>query len=212
MQTYEPEIGERIERTATTICERANAANFPCKAIFNGIELVAQPGDGAGVITDRFHAEMKRRSDEYEASPEGIASAKRAEEFQKRAEASAAEGIKTFRVKDQPFWDKQVEVNSDGYGACCIRYAARWANLMERQIDAGKSLTAIADKCSHEADTEGITGFMYGAAVSILSKVWQHGEELRRWHNKETQLGDEGDKANETGGVLNPAMLSIGHS
>jgi len=33
---------------------------------------------------------------------------------------------------------------------------------------------------------------------------------LRRWHNKENQIGTEGDKANESGGVLNPALLSIG--
>jgi len=34
---------------------------------------------------------------------------------------------------------------------------------------------------------------MYGAAVAILSKVWKHGEELRRWHNLKTQIGDEGE-------------------
>ena len=35
-------------------------------------------------------------------------------------------------------------------------------------------------------------------------------DRLRRWHNKATQIGTEGDKANETGGVLNPALLTIG--
>jgi hypothetical protein len=46
--------------------------------------------------------------------------------------------------------------------------------------------------------------------VSCLAKCWVHGEALRRWHNKETQLKDEGDKANEEGGVLNPAVLVLG--
>lgn len=32
---------------------------------------------------------------------------------------------------------------------------------------------------------------------------------LRRWHNKDIQLGTEGDAANESGGVLNPALLHI---
>lgn len=59
-------------------------------------------------------------------------------------------------------------------------------------------------------DDDGITGFMYGCAVQMLAKSWKHGEALRRWHNKETQIGMEGDKANETGGVLNPALLSLG--
>lgn len=51
---------------------------------------------------------------------------------------------------------------------------------------------------------------MYGVAVSTLAKVWKHGEALRMWHNLTTQLRDEGEKANESGGVLNPACLSIG--
>jgi hypothetical protein len=51
---------------------------------------------------------------------------------------------------------------------------------------------------------------MYGCAVSILAKCWQHGDQLRRWHNLKTQIRDEGERANESGGVLNPALLNIG--
>lgn len=57
-------------------------------------------------------------------------------------------------------------------------------------------------KTSHDADTEGITGFMYGCAVNILAHVWEHGEELRRWHNGEYDY--DGD------GVVNPAILTVG--
>jgi hypothetical protein len=74
----------------------------------------------------------------------------------------------------------------------------------------GATVAECAQRASHLADDEGITGFMYGCAVSILSKVWQYGEDLRRWHNIDTQIGTEGEKANESGGVLNPALLSIG--
>ena len=81
---------------------------------------------------------------------------------------------------------------------------------MQAKIDAGEPLESIADDCSHVADDEGITGFMYGAAVSMLAQCWIHGEQLRRWHNLKTQLGNEGERANESGGVLNPALLSIG--
>ena len=48
----------------------------------------------------------------------------------------------------------------------------------------------------------------YGA-VSTLSKVWEHGEELRRWSNLDLQIGNEGEKANESGGTLNPALLNV---
>jgi len=74
----------------------------------------------------------------------------------------------------------------------------------------GETVEDCADTASHLADSEGITGFMYGCAVAILAKVWVHGEALRRWHNLKTQLRDEGEKANESGGVLNPALLNLG--
>ena len=44
----------------------------------------------------------------------------------------------------------------------------------------------------------------------MLAQCGVHGEALRRWHNRDTQIGTEGDKANESGGVLNPALLTIG--
>jgi len=108
-------------------------------------------------------------------------------------------------------YDKGWEVNKDEpYGARCFTYATEWADMMEAQMAKGKQIADIAAKTSHDADTDGITGFMYGMAVSILSQTWKHGEELRRWHNLKTQIRDEGEKANESGGVLNPAILNIG--
>jgi len=115
-----------------------------------------------------------------------------------------------MKVKDQKAYDAWKDNNSDPYGKATVNYAIRWANLMEAKLAQGAALKDIAKATSHEADTEGITGFMYGCAVSILSQCWIHGEELRRWHNKETQLGTEGDKANESGAVLNLALLNIG--
>ena len=73
----------------------------------------------------------------------------------------------------------------------------------------GKQIEDIAKDLSHKADTEGITGFMYGMAVKILCDCWVHGEALRLWHNKDIQIKDEGDKANEDGKVLNPALLVV---
>lgn len=129
-----------------------------------------------------------------------------------------------MELKDAPGWEMAKAANTDAYGAACINYAERWANLMEVQINKAplvgtndtfdaaveRTIKAHAKQTSHDADTEGITGFMYGAAVSILSLTWKHGEALRRWHNLDTQLGTEGERANESGGVLNPALLNIG--
>src|SRR5688500_5033018 len=99
-------------------------------------------------------------------------------------------------------WNEYVKANSDPYGGECVAYAKRWAELMEKEIDSGAKLKDIASETSHTADTEGITGFMYGAAVSMLFESWKYGESLRQWHNAKYS------KAPVTG-VINPAVLTI---
>ena len=115
-----------------------------------------------------------------------------------------------MELKNEKFWDRQVAINTDPYGKATVDYARSWAELMEARLAAGETLADFARATSREADTTGITGFMYGCAVSILAECWAHGEELRKWHNLDTQLGNEGEKANESGGTLNPAILNIG--
>jgi len=119
------------------------------------------------------------------------------------------EKLPKFSIKDEVLWQKGLANNQDGYGFAVYRFAARWASIMEREMASGKSLTDIAETACREADDERITGFMYGAAVSVLANTWEHGEQLRRWHNLDCQIGNEGEKANEKGTVLNPALLSI---
>lgn len=105
-------------------------------------------------------------------------------------------------------WAKFVAANSlDGYSKGIVDFATDWANLMEAD---GEEVDKVAKPCSSKADEKyGITGFMYGAAVSTLCKFWERGEELRQWHNLDVQIRDEGVKANESGGVLNPAILIV---
>jgi hypothetical protein len=98
------------------------------------------------------------------------------------------------------------ENNLDPYGHACFTYAERWAELLEKEIEeTGKEPQKVIIECAeqfgHKADTEGITGYMYGCAVSILAQCWEHGEELRKWHNK--QYDHDGD------GVVNPAVITI---
>lgn len=114
-----------------------------------------------------------------------------------------------MKLKDKETWESYVENNTDPYGGRCVSYAKDWAELMEKSMHNGATLAVCAKQTSHEADTDGITGFMYGAAVSMLSQCWEHGEELRRWHNLDTQIGNEGEKANEKDTTLNPALLNI---
>lgn len=107
-----------------------------------------------------------------------------------------------MKVKDVKIYEDWKAKNTDPYGSCIFRYSERWADLMERELENGVRIKDVAEKLSHEADTEGITGFMYGVSVNILSQCWIHGEELRKWHNGEYDY--KGD------GVVNPAILAIG--
>lgn len=107
--------------------------------------------------------------------------------------------IKAGKEKD---FETFVEVNSkDAYSLGVVNYMKRWAELMEKEIENGSKLVDIADRTSHIADTEGITGFMYGCVVRALSEFWEHGEELRKWHNKKYNY--EGD------GTVNPAIITV---
>ena len=93
-----------------------------------------------------------------------------------------------------------VEKNSeDFYSLGVIGYMERWGKMMEDAIAQGETVAAAAERTRFEADTEGITGYMYNCAVAALSAFWQYGEELRCWHNQE--YGYSGS------GVVNTAVL-----
>lgn len=106
-------------------------------------------------------------------------------------------------------WGLWLANQGDPYGARVFSYAKDWAEGVEARLANGEQFIDVVEAESDKADTDGITGLMYGAAVSMLAKLWVHGEALRRWHNKEIQLGTEGDQANDNGGVLYPAMIHL---
>lgn len=110
-------------------------------------------------------------------------------------------GKSDILLKDAKTWDEYVEKNQDPYSKCAVDYACDWAILMQYYMNNGETLEQCADRASHELGWYGITGFIYGCAVQMLSQCWIHGEELRKWHNKE--YNHEGD------GVVNPAILTI---
>lgn len=106
-----------------------------------------------------------------------------------------------MKIKNNQMYENWKDNNKDGCGAYIFRYAERWADLMESKINQNVKLEDIAQTTSCDADTEGITGFMYGMAVSMLSECWEYGEALKQWHNKKYNY--QGDK------VVSPATISI---
>ncbi len=152
----------------------------------------------------RIEAQNEKRRQKRQAEYDKKARAHREKVEAKLVNASPIE------LADEATWQKFKDKNQDGYGGGIVTYSERWARLMQVEMANGKNLEDVAEATSSEADLEGITGFMYGCAVSTLAACWKHGDQLRRWHNLKTQIGQEGEKANEEGGVLNPALLRLG--
>lgn len=212
--TYAPYPGQDIGDAAKEALDLSKKSGKTVSFEFNEIGLTVTPQLTPDDIVQTFHTNFNKKAEEYRNSPEGKAASaareRRAVEA-RNLNASIDQKISDVQIelKDPDAWNKFVENNTDPYGAGVVRFAERWAKLMQVEMASGKKLKDIAQQTSHDADNEGITGFMYGCAVSTLAQTWEHGEKLRRWHNKDVQLGNEGDIANENGGVLNPALLTM---
>lgn len=213
-KTIDPLPGYHISKACQEAVAMAIEEHCNVQFDFNGIQITATPASTLEELMKFYDEESDRRREAYLASPEYATrqeeARKATEERKKKMEAALEDAPEHLTLADPEAWEKTVASNKDGYGGAVMSYAERWARMMENRISKGESISSMADECSHLADEEGITGFMYGCAVSILAKVWKHGEELRQWHNLKTQIRDEGEKANESGGVLNPACLSVG--
>ena len=108
-------------------------------------------------------------------------------------------------MKDQVAWQKWVDANQDDYGKCCVDVARRVMEI----LDEGKDFDvhSIISQADDDVNAKGITGFMAGCIAQMVSVCHERGEEFRRAWNKFNQIKDEGDRANESGEVLNPALL-----
>lgn len=214
-----PRVGDNVTNVITEMVDRANIYGIRVTCVFNDAQFTVEPRMTAETAYQLWQAEMDRRGQQWSKSMKAEVSRR---ESKAREERDVVRGQKVRAMleheKVQVPWYKRAAFNkaarmnsSDGYSAAAVNFAIAWAVAMQQAIRKGKKIADVAEELSHEVDYEGITGFMYGWAVSFLAKFWKHGEELRRWHNLDTQLGDEGEQANKKkDAVLNPALLSIG--
>lgn len=192
MIKYEPMAGERIGTTARKMLEMACTFNRDVEATFNSVHIVVTPASTEDAIIGDYHKTLDQRPKTKHVDPYS---------GRKERLAELLSGCPPMTVKDKDGWEACKKSNTDPYGARIVSYAEDWARLMESGMDR--------EKASHLADHDGITGFMYGAAVSILAQVWVDGEALRIWHNLSIQIGTEGERANKEGTTLNPALLNV---
>ena len=183
---YEPMIGDHLSDVCRLIVEIANEHQTTVTAEFNTVTLTATPGADPADVAAAFTDELDRRAAARRATQEWQAEQERLAEWQRIADEAAQQPLATFALKDADGWQRTVAANTDPYGAAGIRYAARWAALMEQELADGKAVADVAEATSSAADLEGITGFQYGCARSILCQVWTHGNELAEW--RKTQV------------------------
>lgn len=128
----------------------------------------------------------------------------------RKALEAKLKSVPNIALVDERDWNDVKENNKeDPWSSAILTYAERWARFMQFEMDNGSKLEDVAESTSQEADLEGISGYMYGRAVSVLVHYWRYGEQLRIWHNLSMQVGNEGERANANGTVLNPALLSV---
>jgi hypothetical protein len=166
-----------------------------------GPEYVDEYDEETKTKLDKAKAEQENRERESKLAYE-IEQANKTKELKNAINSTSIELVK----EDQ--YNEWKDKNTDPYGKGIFEYAEYWAELMQAtakdngvEIDMNFIINN-AKELSFKADIGGITGYMYGAAVSILSTHWKYGEYLRKWHNNE--YGHDGD------GVVNPAVLTIG--
>ena len=140
---------------------------------------------------DPLTKEEQERDKQIEAEQVARHAKQRAEYEQWRAEKRAAltarlmhPAAKEIELADELGWRliKATHVNAGGYSRATLEYAETWARLMQIGIaEAGGKLDGANVKVtSDEADTEGITGFMYAYARNTLLQVWKYRDQLRR--------------------------------
>jgi len=113
-------------------------------------------------------------------------------------------------------WQAWVDNNQDPYGKCCIDVARKVMEFLDEEpntpIEKGEGhfgVSGLINRADESIKAGGITGFMAGAVATMVSHCHSRGEEFRKMWNLDTQIGSEGEKANEGKGVLNPALLKL---
>lgn len=120
-------------------------------------------------------------------------------------------------ITDMEKWNEWEENNTDSYGGACVKVAEEVMRLLDEDDTPLRegyypdvhTPHGIICKADENVKAGGITGFMAGAVAAMVSQCHSRGEEFRRIWNREQQINDEVDKANEEGGVLNPALLTV---
>lgn len=210
-------FGEDIKGACETLARKVAQNGHQMYAEFNEVFVIAKPGDSAELLISQYFRKLSESIKEYKNSAKyrkqeymfNLNTRKKKDEYERLLNSIATEAIEIHPGREKEYQEFK-EKNSDSYGGAVVRYAEIFARTLQIEMKKGIPLEEVASDLSEKCGNEGITGFMYNFAIQSLSYFWKYGEQLRKWHNLENQIGDEGERANETpGAVINTSMLIV---
>jgi len=174
--------GEDIQTAYEKLSDLARRTGEPVSTEFNGQIISAAPWDDSQMLTDTWHKELLRQHEAFIQTDEY-----RIQQAQRIERARIADAARCAALVDAPppdiidddAWVEWELANPDPYGGRIMSFAEDWARLMQVEIAKGRTVAECAEECARLADHDGITGFMYGAAKSVLVQTWRHGAELK---------------------------------
>lgn len=110
-------------------------------------------------------------------------------------------------IKNKAAFKKYEDNNVDPYGKCCVDVARRAIEILDTQ-KGDYDPHEIICQASRELKA-GISGFMAGCISQMVIECHDKGEDFRKKWNLDCQINKEGEEANKTGGILNPALINI---
>ena len=100
-----------------------------------------------------------------------------------------------MKAKDQKAWEGALVANpADMYEGRILRFAEQWAERMEARMEWGEKLAEIAEETQNGTIIR-LSGTQLCLAVVALAKHWEHGAELKAWHDKRRKAAREGECA-----------------
>ena len=187
-----PLVGTRIEEAIDAACILADEEHARLALEFNDIRIEVTPRSDLSLpeivgrrqaLLDAYQAACDLKSRQYRRSLRGrwacLELAFRRWHMDRTISAEEKRGFRPFSLRDQALWDHRVAVEADDrLGMMLLRYAARWANYMERELRRGKTVLECAESTSHKADIEGMSGAAWNMVMNLLIAVWEHGPDL----------------------------------
>ena len=108
-----------------------------------------------------------------------------AEQAQRDRESAAALAVTQAEATwaDPDAFAATKAANQDDYGAGIVLFAEQWARLMEAAVARGETVASAWDRCSHLADTMGMSGFSASCAERMIRQWWIHRDQCPppRW-------------------------------